>query len=157
MSLFLVPVQLTLPGMDTPGPPLRPSQAEEDLLRDRRSARIWIQRAIEYCDWRADLFKADRWHPERWYYLNGRRLLADVLYPSKARIEPALPSIDPIPEVSPEQREFVMHPRAWLVDRLMAIDRHYTDRQLLLHLSKAKLAAMLSRAIDVQLRKERAA
>lgn len=49
MSLFLVPYQLSLPGMEFSGP----ACADLDAERDERDASAWLRQAIAYCEFRA--------------------------------------------------------------------------------------------------------
>lgn len=49
MPLFLIPYQLSLPGMEFSGP----ACADLDSERDARDAFAWLRQAITYCEFRA--------------------------------------------------------------------------------------------------------
>ena len=129
----------------------------ESGLRNRRTCEQWLRSISEYCLWRA----GERWRsltlpehrndPERWAYLDAARLIEDCRYTPIRKLEPVLPSLNSL-KISAAQSKLAAHPRSWLVDRLMEADSRLTDRQRLAHLSRIKLAGMLTAVRQAQRR-----
>jgi hypothetical protein len=124
-------------------------------VRDR-SAKDIIQSAMEYCQWRAShgrrglLSAAQRFDPDRVWYLNGFATLRDHLYkPEEPKgLHVALPVLHPAPSIDPRAAKLCDKPRAWLVEELLSANPKLSNRKLLLHLGKLKLATMLVDAMD---------
>ena len=113
--------------------------------RDRRTGLQWLDSAIAYCEWRSGRCWRKRWIPEQHLalerddYVLAIRLLTHLRYSPESTASP-----DPVPSPeNPRIAELAAATRAWLVDRLMQLDPQLTDRNLLLHFRREKLAAML--------------
>lgn len=157
VTLRVVPLQLTLPGLDRPGCVLL-SCDFGDEERDLRDGRQWLESAISYCLWRSgDRWRklhrgGDRWSSSRWEYLEAVRLLCSLLYAPDKSAAPAvpqlvLPALDVSePAYSPKELKLSEKPVRWLVDELQKADPRYTMRRSLLHMRRAKLARLLVRA-----------
>jgi hypothetical protein len=122
----------------------------ESGLRNRRTCEQWLRSIAEYCLWRAGeswrslRLPEHRNDPERWDYLDAARLIEDCRHAPIRRIEPVLPALDSSLKISAAQSKLAVHPRSWLVARLMEADSGFTDRRILSHLSRIKLAGMLA-------------
>jgi hypothetical protein len=90
---------------------------------------------------------------------NALRPITDILYSQPARQHTyILPDSDakaeailhPVAPVDPREPALNLKPRAVLVDELMRLDRTFTDRKILIHLPRPKLARMLICAMDAQ-------
>lgn len=127
-----------------------------DGERDSRTGRQWLQSALDYCLWRAGegwrrlSSRAERESAERWHYLNAARLISTILASGAANsqrgprvVAPTLPPL--FPEHVPDKTEtkLAQMPRAELVSALLEIDATLTDRRILSHFTRAKLARML--------------
>jgi hypothetical protein len=88
----------------------------------------------------------DEWRrsADRCDYLDAARLLSGLLHePDRVGIAEALPVLNPAPPADPHIPELAALPVAKLVSRLMAADPRLTDKKILSHLSRRKLATML--------------
>ena len=123
---------------------------------DDRTGTQWIKAAIAYCNYRAgdgwrDLTdQTQRNDEKRWYYIEGARALTSLLLDPVTPKRP-VPALAPLGETlaspSPFQLELARRfNRAELVARLMAADPSLTDRRLLSHFTKLKLAGMVIQA-----------
>lgn len=109
-----------------------------------------LQSAIDYCVWRSGRgrhrMSFDEWRrsADRCDYLDAARLLSGLLHePDRVGIAEALPVLNPAPPADPHIPELAALPVAKLVSRLMAADPRLTDKKILSHLSRRKLATML--------------
>ena len=127
-----------------------------DLQREKRSGDQWIRSILDYCYWRAGdcwrnlTFRDQRMSPQRWDYLRAARLVSGLRYyvpPAIELVLPALPSLEPSP---PKISQFDLLSRPQLVDALLDADPSLSDRKLLSHLARTKLAAMLARALEAR-------
>jgi len=125
----------------------------KDDSRSKRNGRQWIQSAIDYCDWRAGSWRrlsdrAQRENLDRWWYLDAARTLKDVLLGCREAqsLHIALPVLNAAPAITPEAEALAQQPRAWLADALLAANPRMTNRKLLLHLGRPKLARLLLEA-----------
>jgi len=116
---------------------------------DGRTARQWINSAIEYCNWRAgDSWRrlsdpAQRHDPERWVYIEAARTLHTALYSTfPARPVPVLDCLTPT-RPSHAQLKYRNWKRPELVEALLLENPKLTDRRILSHYTRAKLARML--------------
>ncbi len=147
--LLLVPMQLKLPGMGLARFDSASSFLSEDLERDLRNGRQWLASIQSYCKFRAGLAwrrASDRFNPNRLWYMNGLRCVQDVLYAPVESLQLVLPTLDRVDCLTGFERELAAMDRSILVTRLMAASSFFTDRRLLSHLPKMKLARMLARA-----------
>src|SRR6185437_16383486 len=84
-GLFLHPIQLSLPGIESGRVSEYLAVSSGDNERDNRTGLEWLKSVREYCIWRAGnswrkLWKSDqRWNPERWDYLEAAKLISDIL------------------------------------------------------------------------------
>ena len=107
---------------------------------------------IAYLEWRAGeswrIFgrAGHRSDPERWDYLDAVRLIETIRYAEPRRPQLALPGLPTSPTPSKQVKSLAGRPRAWLVDRLLQAKPSLTDRKLLTHLGRLKLATMLAGA-----------
>jgi hypothetical protein len=117
---------------------------DDDSERDRRSGSQWLRSIKGYLEWRAGLAwrrGEDRNSPERWQYLDALRLLNGIGRP--------VPAVPPICVMTPKTVQDIRlaslasWPVARLVDQLMQLSPTLTDRRILTHLSRLKLARML--------------
>lgn len=123
-----------------------PSDEQE---RELRTGPQWLRQIRKYCEYRAGLawrFSADRFSPNRIWYMNGIRCVQDVLHAPEPELQPFLPTLDCAPCFTEHERELGALGRGILVDRLMAVSSLFTDRRRLSFLPKMKLARMLARA-----------
>ncbi len=81
-----------------------------------------------------------RQSPERWEYLSAVRLVESLRY-----FNPGPQAVLSVSSPSPKSK-LASKPRAWLVDELMRADASLTDRRILSHLGRPKLAAMVEQA-----------
>jgi hypothetical protein len=148
--LLLVPMQLMLAGMGSLlGCPS--SWPNDERERDLRNGRQWLFSIRAYCKFRAGLAwrrSSDRFNPNRLWYMNGIRCVQDVLYAPDKSPQLVLPCIDGVNCSTEFERGLAAQSRPILVNRLMAASPLFTDRRLLSHLPKMKLARMLARAIE---------
>jgi hypothetical protein len=146
LGLHLVARQLSLfPGwrIDSRRPRLRSmgtviNRAPDQILRSVIAYCLW--RAGE--SWRNPSSPDNRRNEDRLSYLEAIRVI------NRVRYEPAhLP--EPVPAAaaakpSPKEVALAARPRLQLAAELIAADPSLTDRRLLSHLPKHKLAAMLA-------------
>lgn len=133
--------------------------SQNDLPVDRRSRSQWLRSIAAYLEyktgdsWRRLSDPAQRWDPDRLWYLNGIDLMHTFLADTSGEILLALPS----PRNSPclvdltdelRARSLARSSRAELVGWLMDVDPKLTDHKLLMGLSRLKLARMLIKQRD---------
>lgn len=127
-----------------------PSYLSEDWGWTCANVSKRLRNAISYCDYQAGRTRgrAPRWNPDADWYISGLRLLraalAGDLEPSRLQI--ALPVLHPSPSPTIQEKELAEQPRLWLVSELLKADSRYTDKKLLSHLPRPKLAHMLAEA-----------
>ena len=133
--------------------PWRPESDLKSVERhDSRTPDQLIRSVIAYLEWRAGeswrnlTFRADRNDQDRWDYLDAVRLVAKMRYAEPRRPQLVLPGpVTAFRSPNTKQvRELACRPRACLVDRLMRADPSLTDRKILMHLGRLKLAGMLA-------------
>lgn len=151
------PLKTVRPSSSPAASPLRPVQIRlDDSLLSGRTPSQFLKSVMAYCDWRAgrswrNSSKAsERNHPDRDWYLNGMRAVADVFYADEDELagrgklhvaKPSLPPLDPAP--APLPASLLEKPRSVLVGMLMQLDPSLTDAKRLSRLSKEKLSAMI--------------
>jgi hypothetical protein len=150
MVLFVVPVQLSLFPMMVPvkWTPFRASSR----MREKRTARQWIDSIAAYCEWRAGepwrrlSDPEQRWDHERWDYLDAARTVRDAFFEAQKPKGPylALPALNVAPPPLPSELKLSRLPRKALVDALLRENPKLTDRKLLMKLKCRKLAHMLA-------------
>lgn len=126
-------------------------QAMEDSERDRRSGPQWLKAVRSYLQfqsgdsWRRLSDPLQRNSPERIWYLNGIRRLNSLGAGHCAALPTRL-----LEKKTDDLRaaKFALLPRVELVDRLLRADASLSNRRLLMHLSRRKLATMLIAASD---------
>ena len=130
-----------------------------DSLADRRSGAQWLRAIAAYLEyktgdsWRRLSDRAQRWDPERLWYVDGVRFIRDFVADTSGHITlasgpPPLPqSLEKKTDELRAAKLSLMH-RAELVPLLMEANPELTDRKLLMHLSRHKLALMLIKARD---------
>jgi hypothetical protein len=148
--LTLVTKQLLLfPGH--PAHNWRPSPLSGRGLRDKRSARQWIDSVTAYLQWRAGEPWRSLSDPEQRNCQERRDYLDAVqtVYNAYHLVDSKGPEIavrpnrtDPSP--FPGQTALAMQPRKVLVAALLAENPKLTDSKLLLSLKREKLARMLA-------------
>jgi len=146
------PYKLGLMGSVVPGSLSGSTDAEISEV-DGRSAREWVFRAAEYCEWRAgrDSRRVShwRWNQDRLDYLSAAALLVDTLMiPERVGIAPALPVLNPAPNHDPRISKLCQCPRSVLVGLLMEADPALSNRKLISGLHREKLASMICAARD---------
>lgn len=117
----------------------------EDAERDRRTPAQWLRAINAYLEfmsgdsWRRG---ADRDSSERWYYLDAIRFLNGI--GSEERV-PFSRTISITPRTIQEIRisSLASWPIAKLIDELFRLNPLLTNRKLLSHYTKVKLAQML--------------
>lgn len=127
--------------------------AMQDRERDKRSGAQWLKSVLSYLEygagdsWRRLSDPAQRWHPERQWYLSGIRQVRSVLA--------GIPSVSALPtrllDKKTDELRLVRlraQTRLWLVNELMRLEPRYTDRALLSRLNRAKLARLVADAQD---------
>lgn len=123
----------------------------KDAERDSRSSGQWLKAILSYLEfgtgdgWRRLSDPAQRNSPERLWYLNGIRAVRTILSGAP------LPKPFLIPQPLPEDarvRQLSALPRPQLVQELMLANPSLTDKKILLHLSRPKLARLLLAAQD---------
>lgn len=147
--MHLVSQQLSL-FPDSEPRQYRPSM--DDLERDRRSGGQWLRSIKAYLEfgagnaWRRMSDPVQRWSPEREWYLNGIRCLNGIGRPDfiAAEDRPRLTTVKTAEAIYLEK--LTAMPRAWLVDELMRSNPVYTNRKLIAHFTRIKLALLLMEA-----------
>ncbi|MGA9071553.1 MAG: hypothetical protein WB424_14915 [Terracidiphilus sp.] len=139
---MLFPVWLQLDLFEHSRPPVDAPDMDDDE-RDRRSCSQWRRSISDYLIYRAGLnwrHESDRNNPVRQYYLNGLRALDNSLHlvPPRQQLRFTQKTIQDI-----RLGSLASWPVKRLVDELLVTDSTLTDRRLLSHLSKIKLAQML--------------
>lgn len=120
--------------------------------RDGRTSDQWLRSVGAYLEWRAGECWRNLARPEhrnsleRWEYLAAARLVDDVRHGEPQRMALALPVLSPLPSPSRAEIRLALEPRAALVERLMRVNPSLTDKRLLSHLSRPKLAQMICSA-----------
>jgi hypothetical protein len=124
-----------------------------DAERESRTGLQWIKAIHAYLEfrcgdgWRRLSDPAQRYNPERDWYLNGIRTLNGI------RSFPApTPYIHIVPCPTPDELRIAAlaeQPRAWLVDNLLNLNPALTDRKLLMGLHRRKLACLVIAAGDI--------
>jgi len=130
----------------------------QDSERDRRSGGQWLRAILSYLEfgagdaWRRLSDPEQRNSPERLWYLGGIRTINGIETCQPVISQPATFTESPTTNTTVDARLSTLagEPRLCLVDRLMAADHSLTDKKILLHLSRPKLAQMLCRAWDAQ-------
>jgi hypothetical protein len=135
-------------------PPSQP-QPSPQIEEATRSGCDILRSALIYCEWRAargrhgQLTAAERFSSERLWYLGGVSCITDLLYGihddpgGGGGLDEAQPYDPRLP--------FLARSRvALLVNGIMALCPQLTDRKLLTHLTRAKLAGMLVRAMEAR-------
>ena len=168
LRLVLVPFQFALQFPDfgyysLAGAIDIPSSLGIDLEHEMRTGLQWLKSVRAYCMWRAgDSWRklnrsGERWKSSRAEYLDAARLITEILS-TDHEVNPAQSALDaaaqadldimrgqaPIP-LSLAEKQLSEKPRAALVDELMR-DPLYTNRRLLEHLPKNKLARMVTQS-----------
>jgi hypothetical protein len=120
----------------------------DDSERYRRTGRQWIKAVNSYLEfmtgdaWRRG---SERNSPERWYYLDAIRWLngigREVVLPSSRTI-----SITPRTARDIRISSLASWPVAKLINELMRLNPCLTNRKLITHFTKVKLAQMLVEA-----------
>lgn len=123
----------------------------EDAERDRRTGYEWtaeIKSYLEFMLGKARRRNHNRWDPERLWYLAGLQTLEGLDHLEEKL---TLPQIRITPRTIQDIRiaSLASWPCARLVDELMRLRPEMTDRKLLIHLSRVKLARMLFDARQV--------
>ena len=175
--LWLVPFQLSLPGMGSLSVPPLTGLGEEERAKAKRDGRQWLLSIRAYLEQRAGLgwrklhLAGERWNPIFLDYEQAARTITGILSTGlestpvqSARDAAAQADLDivrgaPLP-LTLAEKQLSERPRAALVDELMR-DPLYTERRLLEHLPKNKLARMVTqsrerRAADAALERRRA-
>lgn len=176
-SLWLVPFQLSFPGMGSLSVPPLVGSGDEENAKAKRDGRQWLLSIRAYLEQRAGLGwrklhrAGERWNPIFLDYEQAARTITDILS-TRLNLNPAESASDaavqadldivrgaPIP-LSLAEKTLTEKPRAALVDELMR-DPLYTSRRLLDHLPKRKLARMVTqsrerRAADGELERRQA-
>jgi len=127
----------------SPFPVDSPCMEMSDEERDSRSCAQWRRSISDYLIQRAGLNwrrESDRNNPVRQYYLDGLRTMDGSLHLVPATQRPRITK-KTIQDI--RLGSLASWPVARLVDELMRLDSHLTDRRILSHLSKLKLAQML--------------
>ncbi len=128
----------------------------DDFERDQRTGGQWLRAIESYLrfrsgdSWRRLSDPAQRFSPDRLWYIDGIRTLNGFNRAPDRAVE-SLTAFTPAPiPADPRLSTLAGEPRLVLVTRLMAADPSLTDKKLLLHLSRPKLARMLCRALDAR-------
>jgi hypothetical protein len=138
-------------GSDTAGP--APNYVDDG--RDTRNGRQWLDSVRGYLlwragsDWRRTTSKDHRYNDDRWWYLNGCRLVNDLLsgtYEAEHQA-PVMPFPKPA-AVDARIKNYCAKSRGWIVAELMRVDPSLTDKKILTHLGREKLARMLVAALN---------
>lgn len=138
--LHIVPLQLRL------FPDSRHLQESESMHRGpsprHRSPDEILRSVAAYLEWRAGISWRARFDAERGDYLDALRIVSQVRYLPAGLALAAAPLHKP-ERVPAEVDRLCGWDRSELVAELMAVDPLLTNRKLLSHLSKKKLATML--------------
>lgn len=115
-----------------------------DEIRDQRTGGQWLRSVLAYLQfctgdsWRHTTDQDSRFSPERLWYLDGIRTINGI---GTTTPRPFL-----VPKQSRDEIEAAAiskSPRAEIVDSILKACPTLTDRKILMHLSRRKLAAML--------------
>jgi hypothetical protein len=120
----------------------------DDSERDRRSGRQWLKAVNAYLEYMTgDAWRrgSERNSPERWYYLDAIRWLNGI---GREEALPFQRTISITPRTAQDIRinSLASWPLAKLVEELMRLNSKLTNRKLLSHFTKVKLARMLIEA-----------
>ena len=117
--------------------------------RDERTGPQWIRAVISYLEfssgdaWRRLSDPLRRFSPERQWYLGGLRTMNGIQSPiPQPRPHLVTPKIEPGPEAIAIAK-LCLEPRLALADELLLLRPELTDRRLLSHLPRPKLARMV--------------
>jgi hypothetical protein len=141
---FQLPLFSWLPWGDGTGMDSRARRTPDQILRS----------VIDYLTWRAGecwrnlSFPEQRNARDRWDYLSAARLVETVRYGEPKKPVAVADPLNQIPSPSSLEISLRQKPRAELVRELMRRRADLTDRRLLCHLPRPKLAAMLARAME---------
>lgn len=149
--LSVVPFQLLL-FPDARQHNWHPSPKPGQGLREKRTARQWIDSVVAYLRWRSgepwrDLSAREhRWCQERRDYLDAIRLIQNAfhLIDKPKGLHVPLPVLNVAPPPLPTQLKLAELPRKTLVEALLRENPALTDKKLLMTLRREKLARMLA-------------
>jgi hypothetical protein len=116
-----------------------------DEARDRRTGGQWLRSVRAYLEFRSgDSWRRgeDRNAPERWYYIDGLRTLNGIGQEQRYAL-PLCIRITPQTTRDIQLSTLASHPAKKLVDELMSLNPALTNRHILMHLARLKLARML--------------
>lgn len=111
-----------------------------------------IRSVISYLEWRAGESwlnfsdRSQRFDQDRLDYLEALRVVQTARYSEPLKPFLPLPALPTSPSPSKQEQALAGRSRAWLVDELVRADGRLTDRRLLSHLGRPKLAHMLCEA-----------
>ena len=140
-SLWL---RLHPPITDTAPPPVRRYSLNNDE-RDKRTGSQWLRSTLSYLEFRAGLgwrSMSDRWNQDRLDYLAAICQVQDVM-------NAPLPCVDETHAAELENSGVKEQPgrsRLSMADELLRLDPSLTDKKILLHLPRPKLARMVADA-----------
>jgi hypothetical protein len=120
-------------------------------LRDKRTARQWIDSVVAYCEWRAGepwrrlSDPEQRWDRERWNYLDASRLVREAYFESERPkgLYVPLPVLNAAPPPLPSELKLAKLSRSALISALIEENPQYTDARRL-KFTRRKLARMLA-------------
>lgn len=127
----------------------------DDSEKDRRTGRQWIDEAkayLQFMEGKAERLNHDRWDPLRWWYLDGVRFLNDWGYGYNAEDELRHPHSKTVRITHRTMHDIriaslASWPVSKLDDELMRLKPStYTNRKLISHFTKVKLAEMVLKA-----------
>lgn len=121
-----------------------------DAQRDRRTGPQWLKSVnayLEFCaghSWRRLSDPAHRNDAHRLVYLDAQRIVTTALFAPEPLAEP-LPAQDTphVRAVNTRAAQLASKPRAALVSELLSRNPSLTDRRILEHLPRPKLARMV--------------
>jgi hypothetical protein len=145
-------LQSTFPGFssyDSPALTCNSGRMEDDE-RDRRSAGQWLRSVHAYLEfmagtaWRRPSSPADRWSPDRLYYLDAIRFLNGLV--RETAKPPARVTVTPKTAESIRIASLASRGNPALADELQRLRPELTMRKTLLHFPRVKLARMVLEA-----------
>ena len=130
------------------------ASSSNDSQKEKRDRSQWLRAITAYLNfqsgdaWRRLSDPGQRWDPDRLWYQNGLYCLTNFLADTTGSIALVTPSPKTprtIEEQTDDLRALKLQalPRASLVALLIRADLKLTDRKILMHLSRSKLARML--------------